>query len=177
MIQLSAQADLAPKHISAMSLKLSGKTHKEIAKEISTAKSTVDHWFIQGGLLYESWLEYKHKAYNPDKQFLPAEHTITHAESVGQQIKRLSKVAIDSQENLLLSDIKPSDKIALSNSLLDRAGYKPVERVAVANLDGLNKAQLDELILSIINKHKNVNSIDSSVQSNNTPTLIDDTNT
>lgn len=109
---------LEPKYRVAIELKLRSVSYQDIAdhEEIKVTRDTVKSWFKKDGLLYEAYQERKkERTEEIEERFADAD----------SRIKELVPDALNAYE----VSIKKRGSWKAAESLLDRAGFQPVQKV------------------------------------------------
>lgn len=124
---------LSEKQIQCINLMIvESKTQKQIAKELKITEQTICNW-------------------KKDKEF---------KNEIEKNIKEnFGSLAIDAQKELkkLLKSNNEYIKIQAVKDILDRAGYKPIERREIK--DDTEKAKKMDAITDILNQMKNVDDV------------------
>ena len=135
----------------ALALRFQGKTYKQIALDLKVKEQTVCKWFMTRGLLYDEYASYcKQLALSPK---IPL---AIHTESlnVSDRLKQVAPSALESIIDLSSSAKKEDVKLRASADLLDRAGYKPIERsINVNAIEELSEVNLSDLVSQLLGKH------------------------
>ncbi len=110
--------EIEPKYRLAIELKLRGVSYTDIAEheQIQSSYNTIKHWFTQKGLLYDIY-QWRKKEWKEEVKERFA--------SVDSTIEDLTPDALEAYRFA----IKKKKSWMAAESLLDRAGFKPAERL------------------------------------------------
>jgi hypothetical protein len=116
---------LSPAHHLAMSLRFQGKSYAEIGKAVNLHAGTVRNWFMVNGALHSAYTKY---CANVMDASISVKEIHAPAISVGERLKQVAPIALENVIDLANNAKREQVKAQCNFDLLDRAGYKPIER-------------------------------------------------
>lgn len=164
-------------HKTAIALRFQGKKYQEIADILKLKEHTIRVWFMTKGILFNDYASYcKQMALGP--KFPTAIHS--HTLSVYEKLKEYAPQAVNNIISLADSATREQVKLQANADLLDRAGYKPVERIVNLNMvEEMGLKDLNILVDGILGKHgvnlvnTATNDDEQSVHENTTSSVIE----
>lgn len=123
------------KQFIAFKMRFKGHTHEQIAQETGYKAMTLESHFARGGAWHEQYIAWKEWQTEQIKEQMN-DMFIAQAVEANQQVVNISrgKVLIsttgpDGEEIIVPISVKPDVILNASKDILDRAGFKPVEKV------------------------------------------------
>ena len=123
------------KQLNAFRLRFKGHTHEQISQATGFTVNTLEVYFARGGLWHEQYIAWKEWQTEQIKEQMN-DMFIAQAVEANQQVVNISrgKVLIsttgpDGKEIIIPISVKPDVILNASKDILDRAGFKPAEKV------------------------------------------------
>lgn len=123
------------RQLTAFRMRFKGHTYEQIADKTGYKAMTLESYFSRGGEWHEAYISWKEWQVEQIKEQMN-DMFVAQAVEANQQVVNLSRgrifVAVpgpDGKEILVPTTVKPDVILDASQDILDRAGFKPAEKV------------------------------------------------
>lgn len=123
------------KQFIAFKMRFKGHTHEQISENTGYTVGTLESYFSRGGLWHEQYIAWKEWQTEQIKEQMN-DMFIAQAVEANQQVVNISRGKVyiattdpSGKEILVPISVKPDVILNAAKDLLDRAGFKPVEKV------------------------------------------------